>query len=289
MQFLLALLLLAAGQVFATPLQSTYKGMVLNANLIEPKHSRDTMPKGRIFLLLHGTWGHNQMEIMSGLQDSLAAAGQTSVAINLSLGQNDRQGFLSCDAPIIANHAEAAAEIDHWVHFLALRWPHIVLVGHSRGGNQVMLYNQQFGSADVEALVLLAPMTWNQASATQDYTDKYQVNLNEVLDKARQDPQKMFIADVLHCPQASVSASSLLSYYGHQPNRNTPDLLANTMLRTLVFEGTEDPLAKEFEPQTEKFAANKHVTVRWIQGSDHFFRDLYLDDVVEQTLQWLHQ
>jgi alpha-beta hydrolase superfamily lysophospholipase len=292
MRLLLALILLAAGQVFATPLQSTYKGLVLNANLIEPEqvepeHSSDDMPTGRIFLLVHGTWGHNEMEIISGLQHSLAANGQTSLAINLSLGQSDRRGFMSCDGPINANHADAAGEIDHWVNYLMSRWPHVVLVAHSRGGNQAMLYNQQYGSAAVEATVLIAPMTWNQASAAQAYSEKYHVDLNAVLDQARQDSQQMMTADLLQCPQVNVRASSLLSYYATQPNRNTPDLLANTERPVLVFEGSEDPMAKDFAAQTEKFAANKLVTVLWIEGSDHFFRDLYIDDVVEHTLQWL--
>jgi len=112
----LALVMLALFQmstIAATPVQIEHQGLLLNANWQESAEPG----RGPLFLIVHGTWAHGGMEIIAGLQDSLAVNGYESLAKNLSLGISDRQGFMSCDKVIKANHADAAAEINRWVEF----------------------------------------------------------------------------------------------------------------------------------------------------------------------------
>ena len=80
-----------------------------------------------------------------------------------------------------------------------------------------------------------------------------------------------------------------MSYYGAEPNRNTPALLSNVKRPVLVFEGTEDPLAAGFIAQVTLFESNPNVTVQWVDGADHFFRDLFIDDIIDGILEWLPQ
>ena len=84
------------------------------------------------------------MEIIAGLQSLLEETGENSLAITLSLGLSDRHGFMPCEPPIMANHGEAPAEINRWVEYLKDDWDEIVVIGHSRGGNQVALFNQAY-------------------------------------------------------------------------------------------------------------------------------------------------
>ena len=286
MRLLLMLSMLYMGQVLATPVQLEYEGLRLNANLVEPA----ARTSGPVFVIVHGTWGHAGMEIIEGLQARLADEGQVSLAITLSLGVDDRHGFLGCELPINANHGAAADEINQWVKYAQSRWEQIVLVGHSRGGNQVMLYEQTYRHVAKQAvarLVLIAPMTWNADEAAKAYEDKYGVALRERLEAAQAQPDHDIHTDLLNCPNVDVLGKNFLSYYSAEPNRNTATLLATVARPVLVFEGTDDPLARGFVAQEALVAGNPRVTVQWIDGADHFFRDLYTDDLVEAMLEWL--
>jgi pimeloyl-ACP methyl ester carboxylesterase len=284
---LIMLALFPMSAIAATPVQLEHQGLLLNANWQESAEPGS----GPLFLIVHGTWAHGGMEIIAGLQDSLAANGYDSLAITLSLGVSDRQGFMSCDTVIKANHADAAAEINRWVEFAKTLSDHIVLVGHSRGGNQVMLYQQQFQAPEVERLVLIAPMTWNAAESAAGYEAQVGRPLADVMAQAQAqaDPKAIIKAGVVYCPTVEVLASSFLSYYDAEPNRNTPALLATVRRPVLVFEGTEDPLANGFKSQVALFEKNQQVTVQWIDGADHFFRDLYTDELVDSMLEWLQR
>ena len=279
------LILFQVTKVSATPVQIDYQGVLLNANLQEPHQAAE----GPLFLLVHGTWAHGGMEIMAQLQNGLADAGYRSLAITLSLGVNDRQGFMSCDAVIKANHADAAAEINQWVEFSRTLNDHIVLIGHSRGGNQVMLYQRQYSALGVDGLVLIAPMTWRADESAVAYEAAFGQSLGPVVAQAEASSSAVIKAGILNCPQAEVLASSFLSYYGAEPNRNTPALLSSVKRPVLVFEGTEDPLAAGFIAQVTLFESNPNVTVQWVDGADHFFRDLFIDDIIDGILEWLPQ
>jgi pimeloyl-ACP methyl ester carboxylesterase len=279
--------MLYMGQVLATPVQIEYEGLRLNGNLVEPAAHLS----GPVFVIVHGTWGHAGMEIIEGLQARLADDGQASLAITLSLGVDDRRGFLHCELPIKANHGAAADEINQWVKYAQSRWEQIVLVGHSRGGNQVMLYEQVYRHVAKQAvvrLVLIAPMTWNADEAAKAYEDKYGVVLRERLETAQAQPDEPIHADLLNCPGVDVLGKNFLSYYSAEPNRNTATLLATAARPVLVFEGTEDSLAQGFVVQEALVAGSPQVTVQWIEGAGHFFRDLYSDDLVESMLEWLN-
>ena len=242
-----------------------------------------------IFLIVHGTWAHSGMEIITSLQSLLAESGENSLAINLSLGISDRHGFMTCDPPVFANHGDAPAEINRWVDYLKNEWDEIIVIGHSRGGNQVALFNQAFPTPEVSHLVLIAPMSWIEEEGIRDYQEKYGKSLQDVMGIARRNPGKAITADLLNCHNIEVSAESFLSYYSSETNRNTPELLHSIDRSVLVVQGTEDNLADAYKAQTELFSDNPNVYEIWIDGSDHFFRDLYADELVEQMLEWLQR
>ncbi len=52
---------------------------------------------GRVVLIVHGTLGHKDMELIEALQSVFMESGQVSLAINLSLNIDDREGFYPCD------------------------------------------------------------------------------------------------------------------------------------------------------------------------------------------------
>ena len=79
--------LLALGRVaVAEEVKTTLGGLTLKANL----ETTETWRARPVVLLTHGTLTHRGMEIIAGLQAMLAERGLSSLAINLSLGLDDR-------------------------------------------------------------------------------------------------------------------------------------------------------------------------------------------------------
>jgi pimeloyl-ACP methyl ester carboxylesterase len=271
-------------KVIAQPVQIEHRGLTLNGNL-------ETSGKdhGRIFLIVHGTWAHSGMEIISNLQSLLSENGQSSLAITLSLGLDDRAGFMTCESPITAHHGKAAVEINSWIEYLNEDWAEVIIIGHSRGGNQVALFNQTFPNLKVSRLILIAPMSWNQKQSATAYRDDTGIPLDEVLLAARKAGADSIKANILQCKDVEVLATSFLSYYADKPNRNTPEILQSVDRPVLVFQGTEDALAEAYKSQISLVSSNSLVENYWIDGADHFFRDLYADELVEILLEWLSE
>jgi pimeloyl-ACP methyl ester carboxylesterase len=269
-------------KVIAQPVQIEHEGLTLNGNL--ESSGKDHR---RIFLIVHGTWAHSGMEIISSLQSLLSENGQSSLAITLSLGLDDRAGFMTCDSPIAANHGKAAIEIKQWIEHLNEDWAEVIIVGHSRGGNQVALFNQAFPNSKVSRLILIAPMSWNQKQSATAYKDDTGIPLDEVLLAARVAGSDSIKANILQCKDIEVLATSFLSYYASKPNRNTPEILQSVDRPVLVFQGTDDAQAEGYRSQISLVSSNSLVEHYWIDGADHFFRDFYADELVEVLFEWL--
>lgn len=263
--------------------------LTLNANL---KISEDSSLADGAVLITHGTLAHNGMDIISTLQELLADEGHNSLAINLSLGLSDRHGMYDCTVPHVHKHSDAINEIGAWVDWLKAKGSdNIVLMAHSRGGNQTAMFAEQTNDPIVKAQVLIAPQTWSAAEAKAGYEKRYQQALQPVLDKAqalatKDGEQWLEKTGFIYCADSKVDPDAFLSYYTPNKDLDTPTLLQAARLPTLVFYGTEDDVVPDL---AEKMAAvsNNKVTTVGVEGSDHFFLDLYADEVIEGTLEFL--
>lgn len=258
------------------PIQTSFQGLRLNANLVAPSG-----PGATAYLIVHGTWAHHGMEIIAALQTALAERGQTSLAPTLSLGMDDRTGFLSCGAPMRANFLAVLDEIDHWVDYLASRgWNEVIIVGHSRGGAQVALYQTHYGRA--ARMGLLAPMVWRWSDVTAEYDRHSDTPLEEVLSDDREviGPYRLLRCDGVLAPRATFQ-----SYYSPEVSRHTPALLEKITVPATVFLGTDDEITVWTEADRKRALSNRHVRIVEIDGADHFFRDLYLEDVADELVE----
>jgi len=281
----LLFLLASTSTIKASPVQLMHQGLRLNGELYAENKDSDT-----IFLLVHGTWGHGKMEIISGMQSRLGELGENSLGLTLSLGLDNRHGFLGCSESIVARHDAAIEEIRQWIELLNDKWTNIIIVGHSRGGNQVALYNQTDVDPFVKKLVLIAPMTWSKTQAELQYKSRFGHDLPALIAQARTYPlDSFFQAGLINCDDNEVSAGSFLSYYSANPNKNTSQLLENIERPTLLFLGSEDELSKKYIDQKQGYLTSELVSEITIDGAGHFFLDLYLDELVESMLEWVKE
>jgi len=265
--------------------QTQFKHLTVNANLINAQHKSQPF-----YLILHGTWAWQGMELIASTQELLEEEGVGSLAITLSLGVNNRSGFLGCPKILKANHLQSYAELDHWYQYLTqLGYNNIILFAHSRGGSQASGFSLAYPKDKLSRLVLLAPMTWEKNRIHHQYQKKHKQNLQLLINraeslKAQKNAPLMKSIDVLYCKNQSLSADSFLSYYSDKIERNTWDLVKRQTIPVDIFLGSEDPISTRFSQSVNKKSIPANIKLHTIDGADHSFRDLYLDEIIETLL-----
>lgn len=253
-------------------------------------------PADGVILMLHGTLAHGRMETMAAAQDLLAEHGLNSLAVNLSYGIDAREGMFECDRPVTHGVEDHFAELDAWVTWLQdSGYGPLSLFGHSRGGNQVARYVQEWGAENVQTLVLVAPSTFDAERAATSYEAQSGMPLVAHLDQAREllrmDQPETLLQGVrfLYCESLDVSPQAFLGYYDPEGAHDTPSVIDGIAVPTLVIIGSEDDVVADLPERMAGIAHDDAVTTVTIDGADHFFRDFFADDVADATAEFIGQ
>lgn len=275
----------------AEEIEIPYEDKQLRAelNLAEGKSLSDG-----VVVVLHGTFAHNQMEIIQTLGELLGDEGYSTLAINLSFGMDKRpSAMLDCNIEHQHTHEGALSELKAWFAWLEQQQASkAALLGHSRGGNQATWFAVEENPVLLEKLIAVAPMTWDAEQAATDYTQRYNKPLSEVLAEARKlvagdrGEIPLTVPGLLYCENAKASAESIYSYYRDEANKHTPSLLPQLEKPTLVVLGSADEVVQDLPAELAKLQQENLSTVT-VDGADHFFRDLYAEEVVEAIVEFL--
>ena len=284
-------LLLSAG-ARAEEVTLNYQGLTLNANL---ERAAGKTLADNAFLIVHGTQAHNGMELIKYLQSLLKEKGYNSLAINLSLGLDNRHGFYDCSKPSTHRDTDAVGEIGAWMEWLGDRGAKgVVLLGHSRGGNQVAIYAAEHDDPLLQSLVMMAPGSSTQDEDAQEFQDHYGKPLAPLLARAEslvkagkgRTPLE-HVPFLALCRDTTVTAESFVSYYGPDSRRYTPSLMSKIRKPTLLLVAGNDEIVKNLDKKFGPMVDGKRVQMKIIEGSDHFFKDLYADDAVDDVVAFL--
>lgn len=275
----------ATATIEAKDVTLQHRGLTLNANLAL---AADKKIADGVILITHGGLAHRDMEIITYVQNLLVKEkGYSTLAINLSLGLDNRHGMYDCKTTHRHRNDDAAEEIGVWVDWLKKQGAkRVALLGHSRGGAQTALYAAERDDKLVKAVVLMAPAIRENTNAA-GYQQRYGKPLAPVLEKA----QKLVKAgkggtvlehiDMLNCSDASVTADSFVSYYGNELRLDTPTLITKIHKPLLVVVAASDEVVVGLEKKVTPLVDGKRVQMKIVEGSGHFFRDLYADDAVD--------
>lgn len=287
----LAILLLTSSiSVKAVEVSQAFRGLTLNANL-EMAEGRDF--EDGIVLIVHGYSGHNKMEIIRSAQRALTENGQSSLAINLSMGIDNRHGFFDCTWPHQYLQEDTLDEISAWVDWLRARGgSRITLLAHSRGANQAMVYAVDNKDPEITYLVLLAPGIIDDTK--QAFEERYgptfdrQLASAEKLIAAGRGGELLENTDIMICPQTSVSADTFYSFYGSNSRfRNFQSYLPRIPMPTLVITGTLDELSPDTAQGVAPYVDDERLRLHVIEGSGHFFRDFNIDEAIEAAVEFI--
>jgi pimeloyl-ACP methyl ester carboxylesterase len=251
-------------------------------------------PAEGVVLMLHGTLAHGRMETMAAVQDLLAEQGLSSLSVNLSYGVDSREGMFECDRPVTHGVQEHFAELEAWMGWLrAEGYGTVTLLGHSRGGNQIARFHQERAPERVNALVLIAPSTFDPERAAASYEAQSGMPLVSRLDQAaelqRMDQPETLLRGVrfLYCEALDVSPAAFLGYYAPEKEHDTPTVIDGIGTPTLVIVGSEDDVVADLPERMAGIADASNVTTATIDGADHFFRDFFADDVAEAAAEFV--
>lgn len=276
----LALTLAAVAPAAADPVSLSHGGLTLTA---EHKVADGAAAADPTVLLVHGTLAHNGMEIITTTQAALAERGLNSLGITLGLGVDARQGSFACDQPHRHKHTDAMAEIGAWVGWLTDQGvSSVILLGHSRGGNQVAWYASDSPAPSVSGLVLVAPALWDAEAFAAQFEAATGQPLADLLEAARaEDPDTLMDLDrFLYCQDVQVAAGTVLDYYGDDARRNTPTLLSDLAMPTVVVVGTADDVVPGLMENLSGMEGDT-VTIQVVEGATHYFTDLYVEDIAD--------
>lgn len=281
---LVAVLLVGIAPLEAKEVTLQYQGLTLNANL--ELATRKKITDGAI-LITHGSLAHRGMESLANFQGLLKEKGYNTLAINLSLGLNNRHGMYDCRIPHRHRYTDAVGEIHAWMDWLKKQGAtRAAVLGHSRGAAQTALYAAERKHALIRAVVLLAPATLDNASPTE-YEERFQQPLALLLEKAQELIQAgkgdTLIEGIglLTCAGTSATAASLVSYYRADPRLDTLALLSKIGKPVLVVVAGGDEIVVDLEKKLAPKVDGKHLQMKVVENADHFFRDLYADEAVD--------
>ena len=169
------LVIFTCSNIRAEEVTQKFNGLTLNANLemAESKSFEDG-----VVLILHGYRAHNNMEIIRSAQQALLDNDRSSLAINLSLSIDNRHGFYGCELPQRHIQDDAIDEVGSWIAWLRERGAkRVILIGHSRGANQLMVYAAEKIDPEVSHMVFLAPGMGDEAE--EAYNTRFGASLDE--------------------------------------------------------------------------------------------------------------
>lgn len=269
-----------------------FNNLMLNGNL-ELAHGK-TLKDG-VVLILHGFLAHNRMEIIESSQAAFLENERNTLAINLSLGVDNRHGFYDCMVPIRHKLSDAMNELDAWIEWLTAQGvKNLVLMGHSISANQVLTYSAQRKNPAITKLVLLAPNTVGYPNSPERYQENYGSDLSVILEQAKalidegKGGQLLEGTDYGFCPKTTVAADAFYDFYRLDNEFWQAHLfLPKSAVPVIVIAASEDERQPNVTKHVKPYVDNERIFLQVIEGSGHFFLDFNIEEAVEAAVAFV--
>jgi pimeloyl-ACP methyl ester carboxylesterase len=128
---------------------------------------------------------------------------------------------------------------------------------------------------------------WDIEHEAEHYKERYGKDLGPILKQARElvaagkGGQLIQPLDFIYCEQTAASAAAILGYYEPSQLRNSAELLPKIRVPVVVFIGSEDKVVTDLAEKVEPLVNGEQLRMEVLDGADHFFRDLYSEDIAD--------
>ncbi len=144
----------------------------------------------------------------------------------------------------------------------------------------------------------MAPVTARaEAELRASYAKTYGKPLEPFLDQAKKAVAAgrggdwMDVPGFIYCRNAVVTARAFASFYGVDAGQDTAALVAQLKLPVLVLAATKDAVVPDvvssFQPLVD--SGRGRMQLEKIEDADHFFRDLFAEDVADRIADFIKQ
>ena len=96
----------------------------------------------------------------------------------------------------------------------------------------------------------------------------------------------MEVPGFVYCEKAKATAKAVLGYYQDDARLNTPSLLPKIKKPMLIVMGSEDEVVADLPAKLEGVKQD-NLSVATVDGADHFFLDLYADELVDKVTEFV--
>jgi dienelactone hydrolase len=273
-----------AGLLFCLPALG-HNGKEVEAKLPSGKIASAHYHVGKLgppaVLILHGFLQTRSFPTVASATDALATANYTVLAPTLSLGISRRNQSLPCEAVHTHSLDEDLAELSFWVRWLIDHGHRrIVLVGHSFGSVQILKYLTGKPPPEVSKAVLISLV---EVRVKQDPDQRARL-ARELRERAARGDKSLVDAEFAYCKRYVAPPSAFLSYLTVSRDTILDGLARARVPVDVLLGGADDRMGSDWIDRLK----TQHVTVRVIEGANHFFDNQYefdLQDALQQSLK----
>lgn len=230
-------------------------------------------------LLLHGFLQTRNFPTVASATESLHSAGNTILAPTLSLGISRRNKSLACEAVHTHSLGDDVAELAYWIDWLVQHGhKRIILIGHSFGSVQILNYLNGKRSPAVVKVILIS---LTDVEVKQDAGVRAKL-VRSLRDRGSKD-KSLVEAEFGHCKKYVSPVPALLSYLEVTRNSLLDSLAKQRVPIEVILGSADDRMGKDW---LNKLKA-RGVTVRIIEGANHFFDNQHEFDLQDSLVQAL--
>lgn len=254
------LLLLGAHDAGAAILEETLpSGLKVQADF------RPGDPERPAVLVVHGFMTTYNFNTVRGIADLLAENGYTVLAPTLSLGINGRLAGIPCDAVHTHTMEQSLDEIGWWVEWLTRRgYQDIVLIGHSSGATQALLYAAGTPHTAVRGVIAVSLIYLDYAN-NPALVQQQRRRAQSLQDKGDQGLNRYTI---LFCKDNFIAPAKVYLSYAMWDAERLLSAVRQSKIPVDVIRGSEDaPPLVQWGPSLQAAGAHEHI----IEEAGHFF------------------
>lgn len=233
-------------------------------------------------LILHGFLQTHSFPTVHNLAEGLATAGYSVLTPTLTLGVTHRRQSLPCEAIHTHTHEDNMRELDAWLRWLkAQGHQRIVLIGHSLGSAELLLYLQARRPRTVVQFIAL--------SLVEPRFDLKPENLEQLRQtmqrRAARGDRQVLTHSLSFCRNFTAVPQTFASYLAITPQRLLAAARSLSIPATFIMGGGDERLGSGWVERLRR--TGKTVIV--IPNASHFLDGEHEFELIDTVLATLEQ
>ena len=236
----------------------------------------------KVVLILHGFLQTRDFFTVRRLGDALNELGYNVLLPSLSLGIDNRQQSLACEAIHTHSLDQDVDEIGNWVDWLhQTTGKKITLIGHSAGSLELLAYLSGDPSPPVDQAILISLIAFAQGPIAKENEAERQ----RALEESARDGNELSNYRLAYCDRYTTTPGNYLSYMAWNGNKTLENLNNLAVVPTIVLGSEDRRLGDEWLPLLRQTGAE----VVQIPGAGHFFDHEYEFDLMDGIVELLER